>query len=389
MRAWTAQHPQTGISIARIDTGGVTTILNYKGDIGRRPASTLKIVTAAGALMTYGANHRFTTTLSTPALPLPGGTRLDSTLYLTGGGDPMLGTPGYLARYLSGGIGTGIKNLARPLRKAGIRTITGTIVVDESRFDRRRRVASWPARYVIECAPVSAVNVNQGFAGNTRGRYAAQPPLSAGAKLRAAFRSVGIAHSGRVVTGRTPASATAIATVRSPKLTTILRVMLADSDNYIAETLLKNTGAAAGGTGTTAAGITVERGLVGRWFGPRNRVVDGSGLDRGNLVTPRSMVRLLVAANGNAEWGAPLIAQLARGGEGTLLRRFTAPGLRDRVHAKTGSLSDASTLAGVVDSRGGARYAFAILMNDAYITDAKLTQDRIVKLLASGVADDS
>ena len=61
--------------------------------------------------------------------------------------------------------------------------------------------------------------------------------------------------------------------------------------------------------------------------------------------------------------------------------------LRRRVHAKTGYISGTSTLAGIVESRSGSRYAFAIMMNQGSITGAKATQDRIVTLLASGAAD--
>jgi D-alanyl-D-alanine carboxypeptidase/D-alanyl-D-alanine-endopeptidase (penicillin-binding protein 4) len=129
--------------------------------------------------------------------------------------------------------------------------------------------------------------------------------------------------------------------------------------------------------------------LLAAQVGPRNTLVDGSGLDRANRVTPKAMVRVLTAANANPVWGSALINGLARGGEGTLERRFLAPSLRNRVHAKTGYIAGTSTIAGVVDSRAGVRYAFAIYMNDNAILDAKRTQDRLVSLLATGIADNS
>jgi D-alanyl-D-alanine carboxypeptidase/D-alanyl-D-alanine-endopeptidase (penicillin-binding protein 4) len=55
---------------------------------------------------------------------------------------------------------------------------------------------------------------------------------------------------------------------------------------------------------------------------------------------------------------------------------------RGRCHAKTGTLSDVSALAGFCDTRTGRRVAFALLMNRTGISSAHLHQDRIVSALA-------
>jgi D-alanyl-D-alanine carboxypeptidase/D-alanyl-D-alanine-endopeptidase (penicillin-binding protein 4) len=57
------------------------------------------------------------------------------------------------------------------------------------------------------------------------------------------------------------------------------------------------------------------------------------------------------------------------------------------VWAKTGYISRTSTLTGIVESPSGTRYAFAFLMNQGSISAARQTQDRLVTLLARGVAD--
>ena len=75
------------------------------------------------------------------------------------------------------------------------------------------------------------------------------------------------------------------------------------------------------------------------------------------------------------------------GRDGNPQAPLSCDGLRSRVHAKTGYISGTSTLAGVVDSPNGTRYAFAIMMNQGSITGAKATQDAIVTLLAAGIAD--
>ena len=180
-----------------------------------------------------------------------------------------------------------------------------------------------------------------------------------------------------------------LATARSPRLPVILRTMNLASDNFIAETLAKDVGAYASGRGTTTAGVARTHALLaGRGIaGAGDRLVDGSGLSRDNRVRAGTLVRLVAAADADPGWGKALLGSLAQGGEGTLVRRFTSGPATKRVRAKTGYLEGVSSLAGRVISRRGQRYAFAMLMNTADIGGARVTQDRVVTLLASGSED--
>jgi D-alanyl-D-alanine carboxypeptidase/D-alanyl-D-alanine-endopeptidase (penicillin-binding protein 4) len=169
----------------------------------------------------------------------------------------------------------------------------------------------------------------------------------------------------------------------------ILRAMNLASDNFIAETLVKDVGAYGSGRGSTRAGAARNRALLAQEgvVGPGDRLVDGSGLSRDNRLSAATLVRLVAAADADPEWGAALLGSLARGGEGTLVRRFTSGPATKRVRAKTGYLDGVSALAGRVISRRGQRYAFALLMSTADIGGARATQDRVVTLLASGAED--
>ena len=70
-------------------------------------------------------------------------------LVLKGGGDPTL------SHY-------GLRALAAKVRAAGVRTVTGGIVADESWFDTRRTVAGWkPSFYLDESPPLSALVVDR------------------------------------------------------------------------------------------------------------------------------------------------------------------------------------------------------------------------------------
>lgn len=121
---------------------------------------------------------------------------------------------------------------------------------------------------------------------------------------------------------------------------------------------------------------------------PGDRLVDGSGLSRANRLSARTLVGVVAAADDDDTWGAALISSLARGGEGTLIRRFTTGVATKRVRAKTGYLDGVSSMAGRVVSRGGQRYAFAVVANTTDIAAARAIQERVVVMLASGTADE-
>ena len=169
----------------------------------------------------------------------------------------------------------------------------------------------------------------------------------------------------------------------------IISLILPDSDNYLAEMLVKNVGPYTRGTESTAAGTAAATSILSGkgLLSPADRIVDGSGLALENRLTATSLVRVLAAADTEPSWGSALVGSLAHGGQGTLKRRLVDPFVRTHVHAKTGYINRTSTLAGVVESASGHHYAFAIMMNQGSIIGAKAVQDRLVTLLVGGVAD--
>ena len=383
----TAANPSTGALIWRLDGGGPAVIASYRPESPRLPASTMKLVTAAGALTALGEDFRFSTRLYTTAGARLSGGVLRGPLYLQGGGDPLLSTRAYATRHL-GGRGANLPRLVRPLKRRGIRTVRGPIVADESVFDRRRIGRHWLSHYTLYSAPLSGLATNQGFAGNTQGGYATRPALASGIRLRTTLRGLGLRQSGGVRVGRTPARGRLLATSVSPPLRTIIRMMNTTSDNHMAETVLKDVGAYAANRGTSTAGSRrIAAGLRARGIlTARDRLADGSGLSRVNRLSAASLVRLLAFAEQDRTWGRALINSMARGGEGTLRRRFLGSS-RKRVRAKTGYINGVSTLAGRVVSRGGKTYVFALLMNHDDLEASRATQDRVVALLARGTAD--
>lgn len=109
-------------------------------------------------------------------------------------------------------------------------------------------------------------------------------------------------------------------------------------------------------------------------------IKDGSGLSNVNFISPRQMVELLKYAYNKPKIFDRLYNALPINGvDGTLSNRMSGTEYAGRVHAKTGSLSVASTLAGYARLRNGHMVAFCI-MNQNYIgaSKARAMQDALL-----------
>jgi PBP4 family serine-type D-alanyl-D-alanine carboxypeptidase len=157
-----------------------------------------------------------------------------------------------------------------------------------------------------------------------------------------------------------------------------------ESDNFVAEMLLKEIGAEAGAGGTTAAGAAIVRRDLGALGVPLAgiRLGDGSGLSELDRLTPRALVDLLVAVWSDPGDRAVFHASLPVAGvSGTLEHRMVQGPARGAVRAKTGTTSLASALSGYA----GGRYAFVVLQNGDPVlaAPAREAQDRFATVLAS------
>jgi D-alanyl-D-alanine carboxypeptidase/D-alanyl-D-alanine-endopeptidase (penicillin-binding protein 4) len=159
--------------------------------------------------------------------------------------------------------------------------------------------------------------------------------------------------------------------------------MNADSDNFVAEMILKQLGATVAEPASTAAGARVVRATLADAAIPLGgvRVADGSGLSRYDRSTVTALAGILRAGATDPTIGRIFVASLAVAGiSGTLRNRLATRPARGRVHAKTGTTNRASALAGLV----GDRYVFAILHNGRPVPywTARAAQDRFVTVLA-------
>jgi D-alanyl-D-alanine carboxypeptidase/D-alanyl-D-alanine-endopeptidase (penicillin-binding protein 4) len=114
-------------------------------------------------------------------------------------------------------------------------------------------------------------------------------------------------------------------------------------------------------------------------------LVDGSGLSPQNLATARALAAWLVAMDRDSALAAPFREGLAGPGEnGTLKRRFPGLDPAANLRAKTGTLTNVSSLSGYVTSASGERIAFAVITNGnrGSTTLGKQLEERLVGMLA-------
>ncbi|MDQ2983834.1 MAG: D-alanyl-D-alanine carboxypeptidase/D-alanyl-D-alanine-endopeptidase [Actinomycetota bacterium] len=331
------------------------------------PASNEKLAVTFAALTTLGGDYRIeTTVLGDGELT---GTTWRGRLILQGRGDPTLSNSDLVA-------------LARQVRDAGIRRVTGAIVGDESYFDSRRTAPGWkPSFYINESPPLSALTVDRTWYID---HFSTVPALAAAFKFRYALRRAGIAIGGAATTGRAGVDVSELAGVESPPMSAIVRYMDHESDNFTAELLTKQLAAAGGSVGSTSVGATAVFGALLGAGVPVNgvRLVDGSGLSYLNRLTARALAGLLRAAWADPDIGVPLFAALPVAGvNGTLRHRLRTRPARGNVVAKTGTLNIASALSGFVRRR----YVFSVLQNGYPLSVgwARTAQDRFVSVLAA------
>jgi D-alanyl-D-alanine carboxypeptidase/D-alanyl-D-alanine-endopeptidase (penicillin-binding protein 4) len=173
----------------------------------------------------------------------------------------------------------------------------------------------------------------------------------------------------------------------SPPMSEIVHAILAPSQNWIAEQLLRTLGAERRGEGSWRNGLAVEQDFLFGVVGIDSaalRMNDGSGMSPQNLVTPRAVVQIFNYAR-TAPW-APVwrVALATPNKPGTLNSRLES--LEGRLSGKTGTLNSVNALSGYITTRDGRELIFSILSNASGLGGGPVTSamDRLVEALANG-----
>src|SRR5947209_4341268 len=339
----------------------------------RLPASVEKIYTTSTMLLRFGPGARLSTSvLGIGSLDGSGGWH--GTLYLRGGGDPTLGSASY--HRSTYGTGATMGALGRTVRRAGITSVHGQIVGDETYFDSRRGTPAtgYGASTEVE-GQLSGLAYDRGFADQQGSSFQNRPALFAAQRLVGALPAAGVrvATGTRVFTGHTPSRARRLARILSPKVATLIRLTNTPSDNFFAEMLLKGIGARLGAGGSTAAGAGVVRWQLARSFGIHPSLNDGSGLSRSDHTSPQQVVKALKSLAGNRAFVGSLAVA---GRSGTLASGLRGTPAQGRCRGKTGTLHDVANLVGYCNSRNGHRLAFAFLLNSVDPSAGHSAEDR-------------
>ena len=355
-------------------------VFSERASAMRPPASVEKLYTATAALDLFGATTRLATTVYGVGHMAPGGI-WEGSLYLRGGGDPTFGSTAFIHNHY-GGVGTSVSALVSQLvRTDGIHRITGSIEGDESYFDSLRGEPSSDYAWdpFLE-GTLSALAFNRGETGHEREPHA--PAAFAARALWGALKADGVSIHGRSSAATTPPGATQLAQAQSPTIAQLLALTLPPSDNFFAETLVKDLGARFGGAGTTAAGAAVVAKTVATLLGVHPHVVDGSGLSEADETSPYQVADLLVEL-APTPVGEVLRDSLAVAGRtGTLELRMRGTRAAGNCQGKTGTLTGVSNLVGYCQAADGHTLAFAIFTDGIPTETAHTFQDHMAITVA-------
>ncbi|MFW5681818.1 MAG: D-alanyl-D-alanine carboxypeptidase/D-alanyl-D-alanine-endopeptidase, partial [Phycisphaeraceae bacterium] len=348
----------TDVSLFVYDLDAEEVLAQIDADVRMIPASNMKLVTTAAALINLGPDFVFRTELR--MLPADGEADRDPSLLIHGDGDPAFGDPIILEQH-----GFSVEDLLDLWVDAVVDTGQqrfSRLIVDDRVFDHDFTHPSWPADQLIYrwCAPVAGLNFYQNvldvlpqptswsrapvvslfppeaarflkttnrattgrtdsfwisrqgvdslsFHGTVKNRRRvpvqvplADPPLFLGQVMAERLRDRGIVVSEVVrpdIDLRLP-EGKVLHRMRTT-LPLVLERTNQDSQNMFAEALFKRMGRQVtgrpGGFDNGAASVRIA---MQKLLGPRVsvlKVADGSGMSRDNRVTARFLVELLVA----------------------------------------------------------------------------------------------
>lgn len=152
----------------------------------------------------------------------------------------------------------------------------------------------------------------------------------------------------------------------SPRLKEIVKVINKNSQNFFAEQLMKAIGLEKGNFGSIENGIDVCNSIFQEMgINPENMVmVDGSGLSRLNLVTPKQIISLLNYMYLH-KYYLPFYNSLPIAGvDGSLANRMKGTKAENNARAKTGYIGFVRSLSGYVNTGDNEPVAFSIIVNN-------------------------
>jgi D-alanyl-D-alanine carboxypeptidase/D-alanyl-D-alanine-endopeptidase (penicillin-binding protein 4) len=333
------------------------------------PGSTAKLLTTSAALLTLNPTSSLVTRVVAGTEP--------GSVVLVGGGDPTLTAlpAGQNGVYPDPAR---LTDLAAQVKAATGGAVT-KVVIDTSRYRGPTLAPGWDSRDIAggDITPITPLMLDGGRVDPTQqdGARVTDPAQEAGLAFA---KLLGLGKSA-VVEGVAVPNAKALGSVISAPIADLVEHLLSTSDNVLAEVLARETAIARGGEPSFDGAVEAMTAALTQAGIPTTgmTMVDGSGLSTQDKVPAQLLGALLAAAAAPAqgpddtEFLRPVLTGLpvAGGDGGTLEDRFTPGGDssagRGVVRAKTGTLTAASSLAGVVVDADQRLLVFAFMSNGA------------------------
>lgn len=413
----TGNNINIGIKVQDVKTGKI--IFSKNSDRTFVPASNLKLFTAFVGLYYLGPDFRFKTQILTNNKTIKDG-QLDGNLYFRFTGDPDLSVadlkqmivklkqmgihringnvyiddsaygpasmgPGWMwddaDRCFSAPISANILNQncvdikIKPGAKPGVPLHVKSYTANEF-ITLKNKTTTKPEKYKKCSVRLKAKSDNEyilsgclpvGASARTLSISLQDPDDFVSSALGKLLYKNGVQVGGEVIEAKNFQHLTLLVEHKSAKLTDLVNTMLKESDNLISDSLFKKIGARyyhAPGTWKNGS-KALKTILSGQLAVDMNNSVlaDGSGLSRYNLVTPNQIVSLL-----NTAYHKPVANQFIHslpvaGVDGTLKYRMRAPGLANKIKAKTGTMASVTALSGYIYTSRNHVLAFSILIN--------------------------
>ena len=219
---------------------------------------------------------------------------------------------------------------------------------------------------------VASGSLPAGTAARTENSAVEDPNRYAALALRRELAAEGIVVRGATrsttdsLAYRHARGAPALAEVRSRPVADWIFPILNSSQNWFAETLLKQVGKQFGNAGSWQEGRRVTRRFLidsMKVDSTEIAVEDGSGLAANNLIAPRAFTTMLSYIRKHPRYDVIAAALPQSGATGSLRRRFIGTPIEGRVRAKSGTISRVNSLSGYVERSDGRVLVFSIQAN--------------------------
>ncbi len=192
---------------------------------------------------------------------------------------------------------------------------------------------------------------------------------------------------GNIVFNKSPNGLLDLKVHQSLPLFSLLQIMMKNSNNVYAHSIGKAMGVKLYGDGSFKTSTKAMMNVLQKKLTINTstlNLVDSSGLSNYNVLTPNHVIRLLQVIHNDKALQTNVLKILAKPGEsGTLKNRLTAKDLKSNVLAKTGSLRNASGIAGYIKTKTNRSLAFVFIVNNIMPNSfhTKQLEDELCELL--------